>query len=254
MVDIETKNISLKIAWIKRLAQSNKFTVCPLIDMYCKIDTNLLLKCNIHENDISLCFKKKLPPFWIEVLKLWSRYNYKRLSDIANPSNEIIWFNSNIWISNEIVFIKKLADKGILHVKDLLDENYSFYNIEELQYKYNVRINFLTYYSLIHAIPQEFYRNFDCTIPIQLNIDRLLCIEKVPKLICKELIKKKTMFPEKSYLWHQETLQINISRENFISHMVSNNKCIMNNKFKDFQFRLIHNALVKKTRLKSGAF
>ena len=102
----------------------------------------------------------------------------------------------------------------------------------------------------MHAIPLEFSRKFDCTIQVQLNIDRLLCIEKIPKFIYKELIKKKTIFPEKSYLWHQENLQINISRENFISIIVSNNKCILNNKFKDFQFRLTHNSLVTNIHLK----
>ena len=135
-------------------------------------------------------------------------------------------------------------------MKDLLDGNGSFYKLEELQQKYNVSINFLTYTGLIHAISYEFKGKFDSSSPICLNINRLLCIEKVPKFIYTDLIRNKTTFPEKSYLWHQETLHISMSRENFLSIIVSNNKCLLNNKFKDFQFRLTHNALVTNILLK----
>jgi len=77
-----------------------------------------------------------------------------------------------------------------------------------------------------------------------------LATEKVPKFVYKELIKNKTHFPEKSYQWHQETLNINMSREHFISIFVSNYRGILNNKFKDFQFRLLHNAIITNIQLK----
>ena len=250
MVDTATKNTSLKIAWIKRLAQSDKFTISPLIDKYCKIDTQLLLKCNIHENDISSCFRKNIPPFWLEVLKSWCQFNHRRSADVANPRNEIIWFNSNIKISNKVVILQELVSVDIIYVKDLLDENNTFYTLEELQVKYNISINFLSYYGLLHAIPKEFKEKLHSSRTAQINISRLLATEKVPKFVYKELIKNKTHFPEKSYQWHQETLNINMSREHFISIFVSNYRGILNNKFKDFQFRLLHNAIITNIQLK----
>ena len=152
MVDIYTKDIALKTAWIKRIANSNKHTISPLLDEYCKIDTHLLLKCNINTDDIGFCFKKKIPSFWFDVFKAWTKYNYVDQTEVIHPKEQIIWFNSNIKIGGQIVFIKRLFDKGITYIKDLLDENNSFYKVEELQLKYNVRIDFVTYFGLIYAI------------------------------------------------------------------------------------------------------
>ena len=146
--------------------------------------------------------------------------------------------------------MKDLADSGIIYIKDILDDNNTFYQFEELQLKYNISINFLTYYGLLHAIPHEFITKLNTNTPAHPNINHILSIDKVPKFIYGQLIKKKTNFPEKSYRWHQETLQINITRETFISMAVSNNRCLLNNKFKDFQFRLTHNALVTNIHLK----
>ena len=131
-----------------------------------------------------------------------------------------------------------------------MNENNTFYSREELQSKYNISINFLTYYGLLHAVPHEYKIKLNIDTTVKTNINRLLATEKVPKFVYKELIKIKTKFPEKSYQWHQETLDINISRDFFLSIFVSNNKCIPNNKFKDFQFRLSHNALITNIHLK----
>ena len=59
MVDISTKNNSLKISWIKRILNSAKFAISPVLDFYSKIDTKLLLECNLQETDITQCFEKK---------------------------------------------------------------------------------------------------------------------------------------------------------------------------------------------------
>jgi len=74
-----------------------------------------------------------------------------------HKENRIIWNNQEIKIDNKMIFFNAWFDK-ICILKDLLDSNLDFLTYEEFKLRYQLRTNFLTYYGLINAIPQEYKR------------------------------------------------------------------------------------------------
>ena len=67
-----------------------------------------------------------------------------------------IWNNQDIKIDNKTKFFRTWFDKGVHTVKDLVEQNLDFLTYEEFQLRYHLQPNFLTYYGLINAIPQEY--------------------------------------------------------------------------------------------------
>ena len=67
-----------------------------------------------------------------------------------------IWNNQDIKIDNKTIFFRTWFDKGVHTVKDLVDQNLDSLTYEEFQLRYHLQTNFLTYYELINAIPQEY--------------------------------------------------------------------------------------------------
>ena len=62
-------------------------------------------------------------------------------------------FAKRITIDNVVLFMSNLYKAGILCINDLINDEYKFMSFEEFCNKYNVRINYLYYISLIDAIP-----------------------------------------------------------------------------------------------------
>ena len=86
------------------------------------------------------------------------------LKDVKNNNKvlctrkTIVWNNRNIKIDNKTIFFRTWFDKGVYTLKDLLDQNLVFLTYEEFKVRYQSQTNFLTYYGLINAIPQEYKR------------------------------------------------------------------------------------------------
>ena len=255
MVDIKSKNASLKIPWIKRIIQNPKYTICPILDLYCKTDMKILLQCNIAANDLSFCFKKQLPKFWIDVLKCWCEYNYKEVDEIKNPATQIIWFNSNIKVGNTILFHKHLLSKGVLYLSDITKDNKEFYSLNEFNRKFNCTINFLYYLSLIHSIPNHYKIGIKNAIQTgrvdPSNVEVLIRTKKVSRKIYSDLAQKSASFPDKSFQFFSQTLNININNDIFISYFGAMYESTRNTKLKNFQFRLLHNSIITNVQLKN---
>ena len=72
----------------------------------------------------------------------------------ADILKEILWNNRFIKIDGLSVYDKKLHEAGIKKIEDLLDVDNEFLSHTKLCRKYKIDCNVLTYYSLIHAMPQ----------------------------------------------------------------------------------------------------
>ena len=253
MIDINLKNISVKSSWIKRIIDAPKYTICPLMDMYCKIDIPILLRCNIRYEDVHHAFTKQPPAFWQNILQSWCAYNFRESVEIQSPIYEIIWFNSNIRVNNQVVFHKYMYNKGIVQVKDLIKENGSFYTYEELRthYRLTANINFLEYYSITQAIRHVFKEKLIQHSQNTLTkLDKVMNKEKVSKYIYNSMLTASTTFPEKAWAFHNRSLSINMSREVYISSFELMYESLSTTKLIDFQFRLLHNIITTNIQLK----
>lgn len=58
------------------------------------------------------------------------------------------WYNENITMGGQLIFFTDWFNKNIVYFNDLLDENGSFLSLKDLQSKFDVKSNFLTYLGL----------------------------------------------------------------------------------------------------------
>ena len=188
MVHIPSMIKGLKIAWVKRLLNMNnrgnwKYFYEHELD---KLGGNLLWHCNINPADN--CLKVIKNNFISEVVTSW--FNIVHTNGVQNYRQQILWNNSSIRIDNHVVFWKDWYNNGVKYFGDILSENGSVLNVSQLKTKFNLEVNYLNYFSLVHAIPRKWKRKAK-TVDMELKdstfqnelIMKLMKTTKVCKLV-----------------------------------------------------------------------
>ena len=112
-VDIFAKIVSIQCSWIKRLFDS-KFHQWKLIPLYL-FHKYLGKNFKFHSSlDICKYLLKKFTNYYQEIVSRWSRY---LSSSSALPSAiacQFLWYNRNIKIGNESIYIHEFSEKGLI--------------------------------------------------------------------------------------------------------------------------------------------
>ena len=134
---------SLKLSWFRRMIQSKTTTPWITIVNYIIPDIS-----SIFTLGIQTC-KEMLPhiknAFWYDTISAWGD-----LITTCNPTNIEECLNTPIW-NNPIIcpaplYIKRWYNKGIKFIRDIVDSNMKFFELEHILNVYNVnKIDFLTY-------------------------------------------------------------------------------------------------------------
>ena len=77
--------------------------------------------------------------FWKELIKYFFELKFR---DELNLDS-VIWYDSHLKLEGKSIFYKELFDKGILLIRDLLNDNNIFKTLEEDKDQYDCRINYL---------------------------------------------------------------------------------------------------------------
>ena len=155
----------LKIAWVKRyLNDYNKGKWKCFFRHYLEnLGGNLIWFCNMNVKERKLDYIQNT--FIKDIVKEWCKLTFT--TEITNGNQvrmQCIWHNSLIKINDRLVFYKNWYSKVVTNVKDLLNGE-TFLDFVTFKEKYNIKCNFLEYYSLIHAIPSEWKKQLtanDC--------------------------------------------------------------------------------------------
>ena len=240
---IGTKDKSLKMAWVKRILDNEASYISPFLEDNIIIDLHMFFHCNLKASDIETSWRSKPSSFWVDVLTTWCNANYRKETEIEQPDNEIIWFNSNIKVDRTIVFIDEMYKKGINKVSDLKKNNNTFYTFDEFRLKYPlIRINFLQYYSIINAIPDTYKSHTRTTDPKKSAFESFLSVKKVSRKFYNLTIDKIDFFPIRAFERHSRHL-VNLQRETLKNSLEIMYTCTQSTKLRDFQYRLIHMTL-----------
>ena len=175
-----------RVSWIKRLLTDSdakwKAVVQELVgplSIKHLIQTHL---CDEYIDNIST-------PFYRQVLKAWNEI--KELPTSADEYIEqIIWYNKLINIpagpkkkKTSTLFYPKLYKAGIVRVGDLISEEGDILNFNALCRKYNIRLNILSYYQIVKAIPQTWFSAIKSYISNQnVDVNRPIVAENVYKV------------------------------------------------------------------------
>ncbi|CAH3122533.1 unnamed protein product [Pocillopora meandrina] len=146
MIDSESMVKALRLAWLKRIFNSNDGTWKRYLQHQLKTFGGLFfLNCNYDVNDYTITSQ-----FYRELLLWWSQFRETFATDL-NWTN-IIWNNKEIRIDKKPIYYKKYFDSGITQIHDLrLDLNIN----DSFSYVSNKirKISFLQWAGLRHSIP-----------------------------------------------------------------------------------------------------
>ena len=121
-IDIKTKLSALKVAWVTRLLEDNfhPSKVIPTI-----LFTNFGGINNVFHHNFKASKQciSKVSRFYQELIQLWSEVGERKCSNASEICGEVLW--DNVWIVSkwETLYNKHFVDKGILTVKNIIDES-----------------------------------------------------------------------------------------------------------------------------------
>ena len=154
MIDFEIMERSLKIAWIKRIAESSNASWKKIpnqaLNQYGGLE--FLIECDYDPKLLNL---ENLPEFYHTILNYWHDFRRLTCDKQISIKKQIIWNNRIICIDGKPIYIKSWCTSGIRCIEDLLNVNLKFLTLSEMKEKYNFEFPFTTYYGLLRAIPTE---------------------------------------------------------------------------------------------------
>ena len=168
MPDFGCKVKACKVMWVKRLLSNA--TAAHFAQVF-GLPLKFADMCHLNY-DVKF-LKQYVSPFYKQVLKYW--YELQQLSKCIKSSDirsQLIWFNTNILVNDDTLFVQSLYDKSLKYINDILDTKGSFLPIDVLNKKFDCNINVMSYNSIKDAIPKQW---------------RIELKESHPMCICKEL-------------------------------------------------------------------
>ncbi len=91
--------------------------------------------------------------FYSNIHNLWMK-NFKQTpSNLIQILNQSLRLNENLKISNKYMYNKQFINKGIVYIKDILDDEGDFLTHKEIISKYKLATSFIEYLQLKSCIP-----------------------------------------------------------------------------------------------------
>jgi len=154
---------SLKLSWIKKLI--NQDVACwKNIPLYyinkCGMGMTLFnWNCNFSQINEDVCKRtiESFPNFYNNLVKTW--LDTKQLSkgnEFSEQQYNVIWNNSTINLNGKTLFYRDWIETGILFIRDLFDDNGSFYPLQHWMHVIKRKSNILLqYFALREALPRH---------------------------------------------------------------------------------------------------
>ena len=244
MVNIEFFIKSLKITWIRRMINQNKSSkwINLCVDTQ-KINFECLLKFG--DNYLGKSIKTMSNLFWIDVLKHLEEFQniLKKYDDVNELLRVPLWQNSEIKINKECVHYKSWADKGVIIIADLLDENGNFLNFETFCLKYSIKCAFTHFYGLKQVILKKWPELLDLenniVRPHRPKFIEIICKHKkgsksINDIFISNIYKK----PKHEYKWETKVQIENSDQWKIINENIF--KTTNDSRLIWFQYRVVH--------------
>ena len=147
MIYIQAFLAALKSTWIRRLI-SNQQNWTKIIGQ--NINVEKFFCCG--KDYISTDLQNIKNIFWQDVLKahiqLIAKTHLTENSFLSSP----IFYNDNIKIAKASFYYSKCFENGIKFVNDVVGKDGKCYSFQEAKEKFDININYMQYFSIIHAI------------------------------------------------------------------------------------------------------
>ena len=144
MTNIFTFEKSMKIKWLKEVIVKTKKDWIQLLSQDININKLMITGTIGFKSQAS---KKNCNPFWKDVFKYYSDFRDQlKIKCNEDIMSICIWLNKNVG-TESILFLDWLK-VGIHSIGDILNSQGILLSMNDIQQRYNFRINFLNYYTL----------------------------------------------------------------------------------------------------------
>ena len=149
MVNIMAFAQALKITWIRRMLQ-NQSKWQLLIKQVVEMDK--IIFCGSEYTKLLLTKIKN--PFWKDVLKAVLNFqlqldvNWNKKCSFQTP----IFHNKNLTIGGKSFFYKSWFNKGVCYIRDLVDNQGNFLELNDFMQNTTIETNFLQYHGVIECL------------------------------------------------------------------------------------------------------
>ena len=253
LFDIRKRDKAIKVSWIPCIATMTHSQILLMDYFICTDIANAeFWQCNFSEKDIK--YVCRAIGFWLDVIKAWANFNYQdKLELMEQILEQNIWYNSHIRIQNKPFYNKDMAQLGISKIIDLIDHRTNtFFSYDQFKSQYPCNIHFLTYYSIIYAIP-KIWKNmileadqFSLDLPDN-KLDVILSVKQPSQMVYSKYIFDPTILTEVQQKW-QDKYNIVLNEEQ-IKMGFDTKRLTTITKYRSFQYRLMHNAILLNDRL-----
>ena len=193
---------------------------------------------------------EKLEGFWCEIVKYWFELTWETQHRYTKSAkSQIIWLNSQICVKGRPIINLEAIKKGVIYVTDLLDSNSKVLSYEQFNIRFPGALTWLQHRGICSAIPQIWLKNCDrdseCT-----EVEDLYGKLTQTNARSKQLY---SLFNEKRdteiKIMYKKAKLADVELEEYQSSIQKINAITSITKLRDFQYRLLCNAIFANDRL-----
>ena len=246
---------ALRLSWISRLLNESNAAWNAIPNSFFNRYEGLpfLLKCNYNSKHLG----KSISSFYLELLDYFKELR-SYFQDEYN-SDLILWNNRDITIEGKSLYWKQWVATGIYFIHDTLNEQGKYLTYEEFKCKYKININCINYFQILASIPTNLKSKAASTMrPLESslqehNIFNLSNNKSIllNKIRCKDYYalfqEKAEIIPTSVKSWSKQYPNV-ADKWKELFHNISH--LSIDNKPKQFSFKLLHRILVTKKELK----
>ena len=249
LINLEKKDMTLKTTWPKILSKETEYEVLVYRNLRCSELGRDLWRCSLKPQDVKV-FKKR-DPFWLDVIRSWSRYNYYTEQRIEN---QLIWFNSRIYVNKQSVMWRDVYQRGLKFVYQLF-QNKDYKSYEQVWQEYGLtKLRFNSLKKLIPLDWKQFFHQYQTSQFLPLpphNYDQSLVFHSNWSQKVYQFLQEDVLIIQNKYVkWGQElSCPISDTLVEFGQHHKSLYAVTNVPKYRSFQYRLLQRALVTNIQL-----
>ena len=237
--NLHMQNSVWKVKWVERILEQRKWNTIIRHQLRMFGGMEYLVNCNFNPAKMNINIRE----FWLEVLNTFAKLNGK--SELESPydiKSQIINNNQHILIGGKSFYKQKLVDSNIDIIQDWITWNNKIESYERMKSKCPT-LSWIEYLQIKSAIPKVWIANL--RQPRVYTLERPIMLWD-KKEIKTQLIKDRFKTPTAINKWAERGIKnINWNQQfNILNHLM------LEIKIKMFQYKLIHNILYVKDKLK----
>ena len=241
LCDLETKDKALKISWIKILQGEPKLSELVYANHF-PVLKEYFWECSLASKHVVLFVQDS---FWKAVAQAWCELKEKECA--INIHKEIIWLNSKILVNKKPILWKKAFEAKLIYVSQLFEDGVVIGIDKAKQFS----LNTLQLNTLIVSIPKEWKKSLMSSQQKPNVTQSFSDIMKSKKDLVRyayACLLPISSLKEKVNKW-QESLGCEIPYDSFMSCFKRIYTVTNVAKYRSFQFRLLHRAIITNIHL-----